>query len=241
MQVVTIICESFHRQDLEQAAIPAAFDGFRRFEMDLAPVYDSVSALTMLQSGRCRAWERRKRTDPIFHATDDLLAFRHRTRLISSCWPSYCNARLLDPKANHAKNRRRVKVQEEAERYLREEFYAQDYRHLIFWGRRGHVGQRVGLENFGIPTRLTNTMNRWLSYLGDEILPLIQLDTTAVLLHPDHGSARRGLTREEALHQGFLWVRSPISVEPCDAYDWSSMRVLLVHLLESPCPTPSTL
>ena len=88
--------------------------------------------------------------------------------------------------------------------FLRSEFYSGAVEHFIFWGRIGHVGVRARGENQGIPTTLAKTWRRNCDWLSEFVFPLVDWDRTVVLVHPDHGTRRRGLSLRESMHDGFV-------------------------------------
>lgn len=222
MKVVSLIFESFNRTDLE-AAGTERLDGWhvgRSFSM--APARCSVTALFCLQTG-ARSIPRRFRGRLFREERGAYLGDRIRQRIISSSWPAYCNARRFDPEANARGHRVGEGAKFTLDRFLREEFYRGDVDHLVFWGRIGHVGVRAGRENRGVPNALVDTWNWNLDFLEEWVFPLIDFERTLVIAHPDHGSARRGLSKRESLHDGFVISNRPIG----DVRSWGDLSTLI--------------
>lgn len=237
MKTITVICESFNRRDLHRVQLPPTLQAFHRASFDMRPAYDSVSALQLLQRGECRWFEDRRNAELVFDESQDLLALGHRTRLVAQRWPSQCNAGLLDPEAAAhlipTKQLDREGPHWRVVDFLRYRFYRESYDHLIYWGTHGHVNHRQGAENSGVPRRLSRTLHHWLWLLERDVMPLVDLRRTAVLVHPDHGSARAGMDSRLAMTAGFLWAHAPGPLDFAAEYTWTSLRDLTRRLLRA--------
>ena len=91
--------------------------------------------------------------------------------------------------------------------FLESDFYESDYRRVIYWSLIGHVNRRAEKENSGIPANLKQTFSLWADLILDEILPRVNFDNTVLMIHPDHGTRRKGRPMHQSVHDGWLWLR----------------------------------
>lgn len=239
MKTITLICESFNAIDVSSKSRSKLESlGFEYNDMDVSPAYDSVSALSLMQTGHCRPFEERK--DPYYVFEDvTTLASVFSTRLISSVWPVYCNVDTLDPKARWANTEptfnvlRNIDLErdeiKECETFLRAEFYSSKHEHLIMWPKLGRVGHRVGKENHGIPVSLVRTFEHYVNILVSRLFPLVDFDNTVVIMHTDHGSARRDLNDDMSMRSGFSFTYTPGL--DANVSDWRTLRNVLTLCL----------
>ncbi len=213
-RLISILCESLNRYDLV-GCIPA---GFAQHDLDLHPALISVDALYEMETEFPRE---HANGSELFSVAGAFLANHVRTRLISNYWPRGHDPIFLDPLAS-----RKVHEDDDHKRmepdchhfgmfvdFIRNEFYSSvpEYRHLIYWPYTGHAGLklRVPEDNHGIPADCSRTWRRWIAVLQEHVFPLIHWDRTVVLIHPDHGTNRKGIAYERAMRDGFLLAWHP--------------------------------
>lgn len=224
MKVFSIICESFNRHDLFPEDFKAPWNEWDYQEhFRMAPARCSVSAFYCLQTGE-NTLPKLGRRKLFLPTKSDYLGDRVKQRVISSAWPTYCNARRFDRRANMRHDRAGEKGRVTLQRFLREEFYQSNIDHLIFWGRIGHIGVRAKPENRGTPKVLRETWRWHMEWCQEWIMPLIDFSQTLVLAHPDHGSLRRGLTESQSMHDGFLFSSQPL--DPVTG--WKDLQSVIV-------------
>ena len=232
MKVINLVCESFNRYDVENIELP----GFKKFDFSTFPSNRSPSSLYFMECfSRCSEkslkelnnWQRLIQ----YKESDKFICDYVKTRMISYFWrPRHTRSSIdygvddgtrentnaflliqmdgsLEPESRNFKKMLK---------FLKEEFYSSDFQHLIYWSLIGHVNFRIGEENKGIPTTLNKTLQEWIGNIQEQVIPLIDMDNTIVMIHPDHGTRRKGMDFDKSLYDSFLWVHDPL-----DRFQWN--------------------
>lgn len=216
---VSLICESLCWADAEGIDLPS----FRKLRFDLRPSDLSASTLWLMQTDDpvpADMWGNvHSGAVKVFSVPGKFLSNRIKTRIISNFWPAKFDPTFLDPKCDLSTA---IKIRREPNAahyavlldFLRNEWHSSDYRWLIYWSLIGHAecsDCRLEEENKGIPDTLRKTASEWFSILQRDVIPLLG-DDDLVLIHPDHGSARRNLPAKDAFESGFLYCRGDLLV-----------------------------
>lgn len=212
-KVLTFLCESCNLGDSED--IDLSDLGFQKLRFDMRPANTSDEALYHLQT--FSPMERRNRKE-IFTRTPEFLACHAKTRIFGDIWLPNFAVWNLDPLTKSDKpisifSRHKSEPDNEIFRnfldFMENEFHRSEYRHAIYLSILGHIGNREGEENRGIPATLSKTLSRLMEVFRQHVGPLVDWDNTFVFIHPDHGTKRMGVSWETATHDGFLWFRHP--------------------------------
>jgi len=207
----SLVCESLCWSDMDGMELP----GFRKLRFDLRPSDLSASSLWLMQTADpvpADMWnDVHSGAVKVFSAPDKFLSNRIKTRIISNYWPAKFNATFLDPKCG-SHTAKEIRREPRAAHYavlldfLKNEWNSSDYRWLIYWSLIGHAecsDCRLEGEDKGIPITLRKTAAEWFSIIQREVLPLLD-NNDLILIHPDHGSARRGMGGAP-MQNGFMY------------------------------------
>lgn len=215
-KIITLICESLNIYDIKDFSFEFMNESMF-YKMNLGESDLSAKALYLMQ-GNDNLPNDMVSGDPfannkpsIFAEEGKFIANYVKTRIIANFWPFRWNPIYLDPKT-HLTGRHESKMEPLSHHYsfllpfLKNEFYQSDYQHLIYWTATGHpqVKCRVDEEEIGIPISLKKTAQHWFKVIQEEIMPLIDKKNTILLIHPDHGTARKNMGKE-AIQDGFLY------------------------------------
>ncbi len=207
MKVITLICESFNRYDLGNISLP----GVARFNFDTGPSTISHETLRLMMNLEFNE----SLSDP------KCLSKKIKTRLISNFWPKHTDPKIIDPLASieciEGRDNAKKKMEPDSSHFktlldfLDKEFYKSDYQWLIYWPYIGHAGMNLRLpeENSGIPKTCEKTLQSWFHTIKTMIFPRIEMDETIILIHNDHGTARIGRSFNEAMYDGFIFIKTP--------------------------------
>ena len=230
-KVISIICESLNFKDVEQISLRNSV----KYHMDMRPSMLSATSLYLMQTGdpvpdmgNCHS-----ASEPcVFSPKGRLISNYVKTRIISNYWPRKFDASFLDPKSSIESG---LKICREPNShhypvlldFLKHEFYDSDYQYLIYWSLIGHgecYDCRIDEENKGVPYTLRKTAAEWFRLIDKDILPLVKQDTL-VMIHPDHGTARKG-QGPEAYTDGFMFLypKEMAKLIPTPSIYWSTIR-----------------
>lgn len=190
-KLVTLICESMCLADL--IASGKHLPGFDMSAFDMTGSRTSYEALWRMQSDDnlpegsihegC-AWQ------------GEFISKRHKTRVFSHFWPK----RFMPTfdQSYVAIPTKRLEPEPRAEQWIPFTSYLSAFRQddvewLIYWPNIGHSGDWCCRhpEESGIPAHLGHSCHDWLTLIEKEVLPQLAPDVP-VLIHPDHGTARKG-------------------------------------------------
>lgn len=239
MKVFTIMCESFNRYDAADESLP----GFSQFDFNSTPATCTWMSYHLMQTDKKLqvAESGLNRWTPD-NRPDEYIAKYAKTRIIGQNWestlaPTWLDAKIPIDNANQSPGGIEPDCPpfEVLIDFLKNEFYQSDYQHLIYKTYIGHSNKRVGRENRGIPRSMRKTFGYWMKVVRESVLPRIRLDETVVLLHNDHGSVQKGRKYDEAMYDGFLWIRDPLDrvhwTENRDVH-WMDIRQTLIRLMD---------
>ena len=227
MKLFSIICESMIWPDSEGITL----EGFKKISFDLKPANLSATSLWLMQtdipipflSPTLLNYKQR-----YFTTSTNFLSNRFKTRIIANFWPYPYDPVVFDKQAAIF-NCGRVAMEPEAHQWKTLQTFLRsdepkNYEWLIYWPTIGHEDYRLKTESSGIPVHLKETTQLWFSMIRD-LLPLVP-DTT-VLIHTDHGTARKGMG-QAAYEQGFAYIPNKLNI---DKLDWPALRRLEEQIL----------
>jgi hypothetical protein len=223
---MVIVCESFNRYDTGEHSEKFLQNGFQVFDdFDLSPSGNSGTSFVCMDSeddwdtvaaGK-NPWSAafRNRVPAIETGRSWICNFVP-TKIITPQWPGKWNITKLDPDSR-AEDTCTMDSPIEPEtlifarllNFLESEFYNSQYQRVIYWTLIGHVKNRIGQENNGLPDNLRLTFKQLASLISNEVLPRLDMKNTVVMLHPDHGTWRNRKSYEESINDGWLWIHHP--------------------------------
>lgn len=237
-KVISLVCESFNLYDAKDTRLQDLFSckltqESMFYKMNISPSRVSAQSLYALQSKEpVNPHDAHNTKVPkVFAEKNKFIANYAKTRIISYFWPTKFDISYLDPRADNM--HREIKLEPLAYQFpillsfLKEEFYNSDYMHVIYWSNAGHgnVGCRIGEEDKGVAASLTKTLEHWFKVIENDILPLVDRDKTILMIHPDHGTARKGMGHE-TFQDGFfyLYPKESATLAKDSTIEWADIR-----------------
>ena len=227
MKLLNIICESMLMSDLELQEI----SGFKLIPFDTSGANFSAQSLWRMNCDLPqppipqKLWE----GESVFKDIPNPLMLKHRTRLISNFWPHRFDPTLFDPDCSDRINKQ-VGIDPDNHQWTTFLSYLcgpMPHDWVIYWPTVGHCSYRLGPDNNGIPENIRRTTTYWLDMIRNQILPRVPKGTT-ILIHTDHGSARKNQTTNEYYNQGFAFIPNNMEIENLN---WASFRELVDKIL----------
>jgi len=234
MRVITIVLESMLWDDLEGIEFP----GFSKRHFDPYPATFSARSLWCMQSADplpdMDDWHSDKHQ--VFAEPNRFISNYAKTRLVSASWPKRYDPKFLDPLGSIPPNSLWSEWEMEPNcphwgyflKFLSGQFY-EEGQWRIYWPRAGHAecGRcRVAEENRGIPRGIKKTATHFAELVKTHVLPLVRSDTL-VLMHTDHGTARRGQIGNY-WNKGVVYLQQPMDE---GVACWADIRCTIKHAL----------
>lgn len=217
-KLVTIICESMTWFDLQPEDV---LPGFTRHKFDFTPASDSAQSFWCMQTDKPIPSSRLSWRNEFENPDIPFLSRHVPTRIIAHFWPRRFNARVFDDESKLSNDPHDNVCEPDSTQWFdglqtARTWSTNQKSWLIYWGRMGHLGLR---KEEGIPTSLNMTLKEWFKLLNEQFIPLVD-QSIPMLVHSDHGTARKGHGNRE-FHEGFLFSRG-VDLPPECA--WSDVR-----------------